>query len=94
MQAEDGWLLIQGRQDRELQWLLSSLQETLHSLREGVEECLLLLNPSDTTTTLAVSTHLSEAVKGHITRSGISLLKGVRTSPLLFALLPSENSIL
>ena len=64
-------------QDRELKWLLESLKETLESLKEGVEECLLLLTPSEASTTLAVSTHLSEAVKGHITRSGISLMKGV-----------------
>ncbi|KAK3064816.1 hypothetical protein LTS18_003676 [Coniosporium uncinatum] len=62
---------------REVQWLLTSLQDTLKSLKEGLEECAALLAPSDeNASTLVLSTHRSEALKGFVTRIGTRVVKG------------------
>ncbi|KAL2359556.1 hypothetical protein RJZ56_007594 [Blastomyces dermatitidis] len=53
---------------RELKWLLGSLQESLASLREGLQECAALLAPSKPGSTLVLSSLRSENVKGFVTR--------------------------
>ena len=63
---------------RELEWLLEELRETLTELKLGLEECYALFAPSDTGSTLVVSTPRNEVVKGHITRVGTRIVKGVR----------------
>ena len=62
----------------ELEWLLEALQEALPSLKSGLEECLALFTPQEPGTTLALSTHRSETVKGFVTRVGTRVVKGVR----------------
>ena len=64
-------------QARELQWLLESLQESLASLKEGLEECVALLAPREPGSTLVLSSLRSESVKGHVTRIGSTLRKCV-----------------
>ncbi|KAH0184178.1 hypothetical protein KCU70_g9174, partial [Aureobasidium melanogenum] len=61
---------------RELSWLLDAFQETLSSLKSGLEDCSVLLAPRDQGSTLVVSSHRSEAVKGFITRNGSNITKG------------------
>ncbi|MCJ1232110.1 hypothetical protein MMC14_000059 [Varicellaria rhodocarpa] len=61
---------------RELQWLLSSLQETLASFKSGLEECVALLVPTEPGSTLVVSSLRSESVKGFVTRVGTRIVKG------------------
>lgn len=61
---------------RELAWLLSSLQDTLHSLKAGLEECAELLAPKDPGSTLPLSSQRSENLKGFITRVGTRITKG------------------
>ncbi|MCJ1245662.1 hypothetical protein MMC30_002866 [Trapelia coarctata] len=70
IKAEDATLA------RELEWLLSSLQETLASLKSGLEECIALLAPVEPGSTLVVSSMRSESVKGFITRVGTRIVKG------------------
>lgn len=60
----------------ELNWLLSSLQETLQSLKDGLTECATLLAPRDPGSTLALSTLRSESLKGFVTRVGTRIVKG------------------
>ncbi|KAI4261339.1 MAG: hypothetical protein L6R42_003464 [Xanthoria sp. 1 TBL-2021] len=61
----------------ELEWLLEALQEALPSLKSGLEECLALLTPQEPGTTLALSTHRSEIIKGFVTRVGTRIVKGL-----------------
>jgi hypothetical protein len=70
-------------QARELAWLLDSLQETLASLKSGLEECYALLAPIEPGSTLVISSPRSESIKGHITRVGTRIVKGVCLSLLL-----------
>ncbi|KAK4495477.1 hypothetical protein PRZ48_013808 [Zasmidium cellare] len=63
-------------QARELEWLLSSLQDTLRSLKEGLEECAELLAPKEPGSTLVLSSLRSENLKGFITRVGTRIVKG------------------
>jgi len=65
-------------QFRELEWLVIELQDNLTSLREGLEECVVLLQPTQPASTLVLSTHRSECLKGYITRVGTQIIKGVR----------------
>jgi len=69
-------------QQRELEWLLEELQDTLHTLKNGLEDCYALLAPIEPGSTLVVSTSRNETVKGYITRVGTSIVKGVRHFPL------------
>jgi len=64
-------------QARELEWLLEELHETLRSLKNGLEHCYALLAPIDPGSTLVLTTHRNEMVKGHITRVGTRVVKGV-----------------
>lgn len=90
-EADSGWILVpalpQGEtrvplttspQRRELEWLLNELHETLQSLKSGLEDCYALLAPVDPGSTLVVSTPRLETVKGHVTRVGTRIVKGVR----------------
>ncbi|THW97910.1 hypothetical protein D6D18_05433 [Aureobasidium pullulans] len=61
---------------RELSWLLLALQETLSSLKSGLEDCSSLLAPREQGSTLVVSSHRSEALKGFVTRNGSNITKG------------------
>lgn len=61
---------------RELEWLLSSLQDTLRSLKAGLEECASLLAPQEPGSTLVLSSLRSENLKGFITRVGTRVVKG------------------
>lgn len=63
-------------QQRELEWLLSALQETLQSLKAGLEECADLLAPRDVGSTLVLSSLRSECLKGFVTRVGTRVVKG------------------
>lgn len=65
-----------GIKKRELDWLLSELQETLISLKHGLEDCYALLAPIDPGSTLVLSTPRNEIVKGTITRVGTRIVKG------------------
>ena len=60
----------------ELEWLLGSLQDTLKSLKEGLEECAELLAPKEPGSTLVLSSLRSESLKGFITRVGTRIVKG------------------
>ncbi|KAJ4287023.1 hypothetical protein N0V90_012904 [Kalmusia sp. IMI 367209] len=63
-------------QGRELEWLLIQLRETLQSLKAGLEECAALLAPSETGSTLVLSSLRSESLKGLVTRVGTRIVKG------------------
>lgn len=86
--------------ERELEWLLESLQESLVALKSGLEECYALLAPIEPGSTLVVSSPKSEYVKGHITRVGTSVTKGslhlrLKTcNPAHFVLAPDHTIIL
>lgn len=88
---DDGWVLLpsppasisltrslsSSLQRRELEWLLDELHETLQNLKHGLEHCYALLAPLDPGSTLVVSTPRNELVKGHVTRVGTRIVKGV-----------------
>lgn len=61
---------------RELDWLLASLQDTLQSLKAGLEECAELLAPKEPGSTLVLSSLRSENLKGFLTRVGTRVTKG------------------
>ncbi|KAF6233629.1 hypothetical protein HO173_008186 [Letharia columbiana] len=60
----------------ELEWLLNLLQESLASLKSGLQECVALLAPKEPGSTLALSSLRSESVKGFVTRIGTRIIKG------------------
>lgn len=64
-------------QASELEWLLNTLQDTLASLKSGLQECVALLAAEEPGSTLALSTLRSECVKGFVTRVGTRMVKGV-----------------
>lgn len=64
-------------QQRELEWLLVQLRETLQSLKSGLEECAALLAPTENGSTLVLTSVRSESLKGLITRVGTRIIKGV-----------------
>ena len=77
------WVLIEPalgpmKQKRELDWLIEELHETLTNLKHGLEDCYALLAPIDPGSTLVLSTPRNETVKGHVTRVGTRIVKGVR----------------
>ncbi|KAJ5514018.1 hypothetical protein N7463_003570 [Penicillium fimorum] len=61
---------------RELEWLLHSLQDSLASLKKGLQECATLLAPQEPGSTLVLSSLRSESVKGFVTRVGTKIVKG------------------
>ncbi|KAI1468400.1 RAVE subunit 2/Rogdi [Daldinia caldariorum] len=65
-------------QARELSWLLTSLCATLAQIKRGLEDCCALLAPADSAgSTLALTTPRHETVKGHTTRVGARLVRGL-----------------
>lgn len=64
-------------QASELRWLLDHLHENFASLKNGLEECFTLLLPQEPGSTLALSSVRSESIKGHVTRLGAWIVKGV-----------------
>lgn len=60
----------------ELQWLLGEFQQSLASLKEGLDECAALLAPKEPGSTLVLSSLRSESVKGFVTRIGTKIVKG------------------
>ncbi|KAI9833328.1 MAG: hypothetical protein M1819_003723 [Sarea resinae] len=62
--------------ERELEWLLTSLQGTLISLKSGLQECDTLLAPREPGSTLVLSSLRSECLKGFVTRVGTRIIKG------------------
>jgi hypothetical protein len=56
---------------------LETLQDTLASLKSGLQECVALLAPEEPGSTLALSSLRSESVKGFVTRVGTRIVKGV-----------------
>lgn len=85
---EDGWVLLpcptkkepltSYPQRHEVEWLLDELHETLKNLKHGLEDCYALLAPVEPGSTLVVSTPRNELIKGHVTRIGTRIVKGVR----------------
>ena len=63
--------------NRELDWLLGELQDTLRNLKNGLEDCYALLAPVEPGSTLVLTTSRNETVKGTITRVGTRIVKGV-----------------
>ncbi|KAF1934347.1 uncharacterized protein M421DRAFT_480 [Didymella exigua CBS 183.55] len=63
-------------QQRELEWLLAQLGETLQSLKAGLDECAALLAPSENGSTLVLTSVRSESLKGLVTRVGTRIVKG------------------
>ncbi|KAJ5628838.1 hypothetical protein N7490_011066 [Penicillium lividum] len=61
---------------REIEWLLQSLQESLVSLKDGLQECAALIAPQEPGSTLVLSSLRSESVKGFVTRLGTQVVKG------------------
>lgn len=72
---------LSAHQDRELAWLVRELDETLHDLKHGLEDCYALLAPIDPGSNLLVSTPRNDLVKGTLTRVGTRIVKGVRFPP-------------
>lgn len=68
-------------QDRELEWIVQETMTLCHELKHGIEDCYALLAPIEPGSTLVMSTHRNEKVKGTITRVGTRLVKGVRRTP-------------
>ncbi|CAK3787884.1 Hypothetical predicted protein [Lecanosticta acicola] len=62
--------------ERELQWLLTHVQDTLRSLKEGLDDCADLLAPKEPGSTLVLSSLRSENLKGFISRVGTRIVKG------------------
>jgi hypothetical protein len=69
---------VETAERRELDWLIDELHETLTNLKHGLEDCYALLAPIDPGSTLVLSTPRNEIVKGHVTRVGTRIVKGVR----------------
>lgn len=99
--VEEDWILLPSdledytltpapSQRHELEWLLNELRETLETLKSGLEDCYALLAPAEPGSTLVVSTPRAEIVKGHVTRVGTQIVKGVRPAPF-FSLPPSVH---
>ncbi|KAF2150211.1 hypothetical protein K461DRAFT_296586 [Myriangium duriaei CBS 260.36] len=61
---------------RELEWLVEAVQDTLRSLKAGLEECATLLAPRDSGSTLVLSSQRSESLKGFVTLNGTRIVKG------------------
>ena len=66
-----------GRKKRELEWMINEVRETLRVIKHGLEDCYALLAPIEPGSTLVMSTQRNERIKGHITRVGTRIVKGV-----------------
>lgn len=78
--------LLTCHQARELSWLLENLQEKLAEFKAGLEDCYALLAPTEDpeSSTLVISSSKSELVKGHVTRVGTRIVKGVSRKRYIF----------
>ena len=76
-------------QERELAWATQEILAVCTELKRSLEDCYALLAPIDPGSTLVMSTPRNERVKGHITRVGTRIVKGVRATPFLLLLLTS-----
>lgn len=90
---DKSWVLIEhvftpSKQKRELDWLIEDLHETLTHVKHGLEDCYALLAPVDPGSTLVLSTPRNEVVKGHVTRVGTRIVKGV----CLSLVIPSNST--
>ncbi|KAG8424679.1 hypothetical protein J3458_001451 [Metarhizium acridum] len=75
--------------DRELEWIVQETMTLCHELKHGIEDCYALLAPIDPGSTLVMSTHRNEKVKGTVTRVGTRLVKG--TLSLQLRTLPAQQ---
>ncbi|KAF5130939.1 hypothetical protein E5D57_007288 [Metarhizium anisopliae] len=75
--------------DRELEWIVQETMTLCHELKHGIEDCYALLAPIEPGSTLVMSTHRNEKVKGTITRVGTRLVKG--TLSLQLRTLPPQQ---
>ncbi|KHO00276.1 uncharacterized protein MAM_02199 [Metarhizium album ARSEF 1941] len=75
--------------ERELEWTVQETITLCHELKHGIEDCYALLAPIDPGSTLVMSTHRNEKVKGTITRVGTRLVKG--TLSLQLRTLPAQQ---
>ncbi|KZZ98946.1 hypothetical protein AAL_02497 [Moelleriella libera RCEF 2490] len=71
---------------RDLAWIVDETVVLCQDLKHGIEDCYALLAPIDPGSTLVMSTHRNEKVKGTITRVGTRIVKGtlhlqLRTMP-------------
>ncbi|KAM0323668.1 hypothetical protein ACHAQA_008603 [Verticillium albo-atrum] len=83
---------------RELAWILEETRVVMTDLKHGLDGCYALLAPIDPGSTLVLSTHRNEKVKGHITRVGTRIVKGtihiqLRTLPTQTVALDPQNPI-
>ncbi|KAM5348828.1 hypothetical protein ACJ41O_008651 [Fusarium nematophilum] len=63
-------------QARELEWVVEETLEICRDVKHGLEDCYALLAPIDPGSTLVMSTHRNEKVKGTLTRVGTRIVKG------------------
>ncbi|UPK96793.1 hypothetical protein LCI18_007728 [Fusarium solani-melongenae] len=63
-------------QARELDWIVEETLQICRDLKHGLEDCYALLAPIDPGSTLVMSTHRNEKVKGTLTRVGTRIVKG------------------
>ncbi|KAG7124328.1 hypothetical protein HYQ45_011653 [Verticillium longisporum] len=87
-----------GCKARELAWILEETRAVMTELKHGLDGCYALLAPIDPGSTLVLSTHRNEKVKGHITRVGTRIVKGtihlqLRTLPTQSVALDPQNPI-
>ncbi|RCI13292.1 hypothetical protein L249_0806, partial [Ophiocordyceps polyrhachis-furcata BCC 54312] len=81
---------------RELVWITEETIKACRQLKHGLDDCYALIAPIDPGSTLVMSTHRNEKVKGTMTRVGSRLVKGslnlqLRTTPAIsVALSPSS----
>lgn len=75
-------MLIYLEKARELDWIVEETLQICRDLKHGLEDCYALLAPIDPGSTLVMSTHRNEKVKGTLTRVGTRIVKGVRRAYL------------
>ncbi|KAG5929278.1 hypothetical protein E4U42_006412 [Claviceps africana] len=78
--------------ERDLDWVVGETISLCHDLKHGIEDCYALLAPIDPGSTLVMSTHRNEKVKGTVTRVGTRIIKGTLNLQLR-TLPPSQISI-
>lgn len=81
------------KKERDLKWTIRETITLCHDLKHGIEDCYALLAPIDPGSTLVMSTHRNEKVKGTITRVGTRIIKGVRgiNIPFLYSYTGGEK---
>ncbi|KAL5606381.1 hypothetical protein BROUX41_002798 [Berkeleyomyces rouxiae] len=61
---------------RELNWIIAEIRESLQEVKHGLQDCYALLAPVEPGSTLVMSTPRNEKIKGTVTRVGSRLAKG------------------